>query len=303
MAARAAHPVRGVSVDAAGRQRLQAIAYRLLGSTHDAEDAVSEGLLRWHRLTDEERGAVREPVAWLTTAVSRICLDQLRSARARREQVAGIELPEPRLADAVAAGGAPVDPADAVSLDDSVSFAFLVALQRLTPAERVSFLLHDVFGMPFAEVADVVGRTPAACRQLASSARRNLREERRFDVSGAERDQVVTAFLDACRGGDLQRLIGLLDPQVRSVADGGTAVHVARRPVVGAEAVARYLLGVVAGQRRRGAEPTASVEPVNGRAGIVVRDGGSVVGTLDLSVAGGRVTRVFIQVDPQKLPG
>lgn len=292
-------------LDAAGRRRLQAVAYRMLGSTHDAEDAVSEAVLRWHRLPPEERGQVREPMGWLTTVVSRICLDQLRSARARREEYQGIWLPEPEVHDALAPAGSarPVDPADAVTLDDSVSFAFLVALETLTPAERVSFVLHDVFGVPFPEVAEVVGRTPAACRQLATSARRNLRGDRRRDVPGDERDRVVTAFLDACRGGDLDGLVRLLDPQVTSVADGGTHVHVARRPVVGAETVARYLLGVVAAQRRRVPdEPQTSVGTVNGRSGIVVRAGGTVVGTIDLAIAGGLVTRVFIQVNPDKLP-
>ncbi|MGY1743334.1 MULTISPECIES: RNA polymerase sigma factor SigJ [unclassified Blastococcus] len=289
-------------VPAAGRERLQAIAYRMLGSTHDAEDAVAEALLRWHRLPEEERAGIREPLAWLTTVVSRVCLDTLRSARARREEAAGAWLPEPRLSDPLAPGG-PVDPADAVTLDDSVSFAFLVALERLSPAERVSFLLHDVFGVPFGEIAEAVGRTPAACRQLAASARRHVRDERRYDVAGAERDRVVRAFLDACRGGDLARLVALLDPEVTSVADGGTQIRVARRPVVGAETVARYLLGVMETQRRHLAvEPEATVEPVNGRSGVVIRVGGVVVGTIDLAVRDGLVTRLYLQVDPAKLP-
>jgi RNA polymerase sigma-70 factor (ECF subfamily) len=290
--------------DAAGRERLHAIAYRMLGSTHDAEDAVAEAVLRWHRLPGPERDGIREPLAWLTTVVSRVCLDALGSARARREEAAGAWLPEPRLHDPLAPGGAPVDPADAVTLDDSVSFAFLVALERLSPAERVSFLLHDVFGLPFGEIAGVVGRTPGACRQLATSARRHVRDERRYDVAGEERDRVVAAFLDACRGGDLDRLVGLLDPDVTSVADGGTSIRVARRPVVGAETVARYLLGVMAGQRRRlGMDPVAEVEPVNGRSGVVVRVGPTVVATIDLAVRDGLVTRLYLQVDPAKLPG
>ncbi len=291
-------------LDAAGRRRLHAVAYRMLGSTHDAEDAVAEALLRWHRLGDADRAAVREPLAWLTTVVGRVCLDVLGSARARREEAAGVWLPEPRLHDPVSPGGVPVDPADAVTLDDTVSFAFLVALERLSPAERVSFLLHDVFGVSFPEIAEVVGRTPAACRQLAASARRHVRDERRYDVAGEERDRVVRAFLDACRGGDLDRLVGLLDPDVTSVADGGSSIRVARRPVVGAETVARYLFGVLAGQRRRlDSEPTATVEPVNGRSGVVVRVDGTVVATIDLAVRDGLVTRLYLQVDPEKLPG
>ncbi|RBY83386.1 RNA polymerase subunit sigma-24 [Blastococcus sp. TF02A-26] len=273
----------------------------MLGSTHDAEDVVAEAVLRWHRLPEAERAAVREPLAWLTTVVSRLCLDQLRSARARREQTAGVWLPEPRLSDPLAPAGPP-DPADVVTLDDTVSFAFLVALERLSPAERVSFLLHDVFGVSFAEIAEVVGRTPAACRQLATSARRHVREERRYDVADAERDRVVRAFLDACRGGDLDRLVGLLDPDVTSVADGGVHVRVARRPVVGAATVARYLLGVMTTQRRLlGVDPEATVEPVNGRSGIVIRLGDTVLSTIDLAVRDGLVTRLYLQVDPEKL--
>jgi RNA polymerase sigma-70 factor, ECF subfamily len=288
--------------DSGDRRRLQAIAYRMLGSTHDAEDAVSEALVRWHRLSDDERRGVREPAAWLTRVTARICLDQLRSARAQRERCSGTWLPEPDLRDRPTRGGAPVDPADAVTLDESVSFAFLVALEKLTPAERVSFLLHDVFAVPFAEIAEVVGRTPAACRQLATTARRNLRGQRRREVPAAERDRVVRAFLDACRGGDLAGLVAVLDPGVTSLADGGTQVRVARRPVVGADLVARYLLGVMAAQRRRLADPVATVETVNGRSGIVVRDGGAIAGTIDLCVVDGRVTDVHIQVDPAKLP-
>ena len=291
-----------VDVHAADRRRLQAIAYRMLGSTHDAEDAVSEALVRWHRLPDDDRRQVREPVAWLTRVTARICLDQLRSARAQREQYSGTWLPEPEIRDLTTCGGPPVDPADAVTLDESVSFAFLVALEKLTPAERVSFLLHDVFAVPFAEIADVVGRTPAACRQLATAARRNLRGQRRQEVPAAERDRVVSAFLDACRGGDLAGLVAVLDPDVTSVADGGTRIRVARRPVVGAETVARYLLGVMAAQRKRLADPVAAVGTVNGRSGIVVRDGGAIAGTIDLCVVDGRVTELFIQVDPDKLP-
>jgi RNA polymerase sigma-70 factor (ECF subfamily) len=286
----------------ADRRRLQAIAYRVLGSTHDAEDAVSEALVRWHRLPDGERAQVREPMAWLTRVTARICLDQLASARARREQCTGTWLPEPDLRGLTTGGVPPMDPADAVTLDESVSFAFLVALEKLTPAERVSFLLHDVFAVPFAEIAEVVGRTPAACRQLATAARRNLRGQRRQEVPAAERDRVVGAFLDACRGGDLARLVAVLDPDVTSIADGGSRIRVARRPVVGAETVARYLLGVMAAQRRRLADPVAGVETVNGRSGIVVRDRGVVAGTIDLCIVGGRVTDLFIQVDPDKLP-
>ena len=287
-----------VTKDPELRRRLLAVAYPMVGSHHDAEDVVHEGLARWHQLTDAQRAVVEEPLAWLTKVVSRICLDQLRSARARREQYRGIWLPEPQLD-----GRGPADPADRVTLDDSVSYAFLVALEKLTPPERVSFVLHDVFGVPFAEIAETVGRSAAACRQLAVSARRRLAAERRVDVAGAERDRVVAAFLDACRGGDLRPLVELLDPDVVSVADGGEQVRAARKPVVGAEAVAGYLLGLTAAQQRwaPAARPTMSLEQINGRTGIVVRSGDAVLGTIDLEIVGQRVTRIAMQVNPDKL--
>ena len=287
------------ALDPESRRRMFAIAYRVLGSTHDAEDAVHEGIARWQQLTDEQRRAVRQPVAWLTRVVGRICLDQLRSARNRREQYRGIWLPEP---DIGASGTA--DPADRVTLDDTVSYAFLVALEKLTPAERVSFVLHDVFQVPFDEIAVTVGRSAAACRRLAVSARRHLAAEPRFDVSRGEHDVIVAAFLQACRGGNLRRLVSLLDPHVVSVSDGGDLVRAARRPVVGAETVARYLLNVIDAHRRSAADrATLSLESINGRTGIVVREGPKLVAAVDLVVAAGRVARIALQVNPEKLQG
>ncbi|RIQ37417.1 sigma-70 family RNA polymerase sigma factor, partial [Jiangella rhizosphaerae] len=166
------------------RRQLINVAYRLLGSLADAEDVVQETYARWYAMSTEQRDAIDSPAAWLTTVASRICLDLLRSARARRERYVGEWIPEPlpdrsEWISAPAGGeGDPADPADRVTLDESISMAFLVVLESMTPAERVAFVLHDVFGYPFAEVARIVGRTPAACRQLASSARRRLRSAR-----------------------------------------------------------------------------------------------------------------------------
>jgi RNA polymerase sigma-70 factor (ECF subfamily) len=286
-------------IDDPTRRQLLGIAYRMLGSHHDAEDAVHTALLRWHQLDADERSLIREPAAWLTRVVSRICIDELRSARHRREQYRGIWLPEP-LIDPSQPGGA--DPAERLTLDESVSYAFLVAMERLTPAERVSFILHDVFALPFDEIAETVGRTPAACRQLASSARRHLAAERRYDPPGADRDRTVQAFLDACRGADLEQLVKVLDPDVSSQADGGRAVRAAVRPVHGASNVARYLLSVRSRQRLRMADgPVWSMGMVNGRSGILIRNGDHVVGTIDLAVAGGAVARIAIQVNPDKV--
>ena len=159
----------------AERRRLVALGYRLLGTLEEAEDAVQETYLRWYRLSEDERAAIGNPQGWLTRVASRVCLDVLKSARARREQYVGPWLPEPVPSDLLAGLARPVDPADRATLDDTVSTALLVVLDAMTPAERVAFVLHDVFGLPFGEIAEVVGRTPAAVRQLATSARRGTR--------------------------------------------------------------------------------------------------------------------------------
>lgn len=296
-------------VPAETRSRLFGIAYRMLGSAYDAEDAVQEAFLRWHRLGATEREAVRRPEAWLTTVVSRICLDQLGSARARRESYTGVWLPEPlpgRLAGA-AAGTGQCDPADVVTLEESVSMALLVVMESLTPAERVAFVLHDVFGLSFAEVADVVGRTPQACRQLASSARRHVRNQRRYATDGPDRRRVVEAFARACASGDVEMLVGVLDPQVVVRSDGGGKVTAATRPVVGAGNVARFLLGIVAKVLAEAARhfPGAAVETdlvlVNAQTGLLVRVGDRPVAVVGVGVDGERVAEIDIVVNPDKL--
>ncbi len=165
-------------LDAIMRERRQLInlAYRLLGSVAEAEDAVQETYARWYAMSREQQDAIQSPGAWLTTVASRICLNVLNSARARRETYVGEWIPEPLPERAEWTGGVPADPADRITLDESVNLAFLVVLESMTPAERVAFILHDVFCHSFAEVAEIVGRTPAACRQLASSARRRIRK-------------------------------------------------------------------------------------------------------------------------------
>ncbi|RLQ86564.1 RNA polymerase sigma factor SigJ [Mycetocola zhadangensis] len=289
--------------DSSEYRRLFGVAYRILGSVHDAEDAVQEGFERWQRLTADERDAIREPMGWLTRVVSRICLDELKSARSRRENYVGIWLPEPLLGEAVSVTlpVTSVDPHDSVSLDESISLALLVAMEQLTPPERVSLILHDVFGMPFGEIGEIVGRTADACRQLATSARRNVRSRPRFDVNGSERDAVVGAFARACMDGNLEALAAVLDPEVISRADGGEHIHAARKALRGANAVAVYLLGVLGQQRNRGAAVVPSLEPVNGRTGIVLREGRSIVAVVDLAVADGAVREIALVVNPEKI--
>lgn len=287
-------------------QHLFGVAYRLLGSAQDAEDAIQDGQIRWQQLPDGDRALIREPLAWLTRVVSRICLDQLGSARVRRERYAGIWLPEPvpgridpllSSASVRAAG----DPADAVTRDESVSMALLVVMEQLNPGERVALILHDVFGLPFAEIATIVGRSPDACRQLASTARRHVRSGPRFAASGTDRDRVVAAFARACMGGDLVALAQVLDPDVVSRSDGGGIVSAGTRPIHGLERVARLLVGLV----RRGlpGEPaiTWRLAPVNGRTGLVIEASGAVVSVIDLAVRDGRVAELAAVANPDKL--
>src|SRR5947207_1251893 len=196
------------------RRQLINVAYRLLGSLAEAEDAVQETYARWYALTPDQRDAIASPGAWLTTVASRICLDQLGSARARRERYVGQWIPEPlpEPAEWVSGAGAPADPADRITLDESVSMAFLVVLESMTPAERVAFILHDVFGYPFAEIAAIVGRTPAACRQLASSGRRRIRAAHAPAAPTARQAGIIPALNQAWQASDIATLVALLDP-------------------------------------------------------------------------------------------
>ncbi|WP_461030933.1 RNA polymerase sigma factor SigJ, partial [Streptomyces sparsus] len=205
------------------RAHLLRVAYSTTGSLAEAEDCVQEAWLRLRTLPDP--AAVRDLRAWLTTTVGRLALDALGSARARRERYVGTWLPEPLVERAP-----DNDPADRVTLDESVSMALLIVLERLTPAERAAFLLHDVFGMPFQEVADVVGRSPAAVRQLASRARRHVEQERpRLPPTRAEQRALVAAFATACGTGDLDGLLALLDPDAVYRSDGGGRVNALSR--------------------------------------------------------------------------
>lgn len=296
--------------------QLFGVAYRLLGSTYDAEDAVQEGFTRWHELTEEKRQHVLEPLAWLTRVVSRVCLDRLGSARVRRETYHGIWLPEPILGESGSALGCnhqgfPAgsrlsslsDPADVITLDESVSIALLVAMEQLTAPQRVSLILHDVFQVPFSEVSEIVGKSPAACRQLATAARRNVRSSRRSEVHGGPRDQVIRAFARACVDGDMASLAAVLDPDVTSQADGGKSVSVARRPLRGPRDVARYLLGVLNLERRQRGAFNVTLELVNGYTGMVVRRKNAVVWVLDLQVIDGAVGAIALIANPEKLNG
>ncbi len=240
------------------------------------------------------------PGGWLTKVTGRICLDVLRSARARRERYVGEWVPEPLPARTEWPTGATddstADPADRVTLDESVSMAFLVVLEAMTPAERVAFVLHDVFRYPFSEVADIVGRTPAACRQLASSARRRVDASRAPLSPADQRADVVRAFRQAWEAKDIPALIGLLDPGAVAVGDGGGLVTALLHPVEGAESIARFFA-----DRTLPGRLTVRERTVNGQPGLVAHVDGAVVSVYAFDIANGRIRRIWAVLNPEKL--
>jgi RNA polymerase sigma factor (sigma-70 family) len=284
------------------RRQLINLAYRLLGSLAEAEDAVQETYARWYAMSRPQQDAIESPGAWLTTVASRICLDLLGSARARRERYVGEWIPEP-LPDpaewtSVPLGGITADPADRVTLDESVSMAFLVVLESMTPAERVALILHDVFRYPFAEVAEITGRTPAACRQLASSARRRIRSSQPPSVPAARQAGLVRDFKKAWEARDIDALISLLDPGATAIADGGGLARAALLPIEGGEQIARYIVDLAA---RAPGNVTILERTVNGQPGLVAQQDGVTVTVFAFDIAGGRIKHLWAIRNPDKL--
>jgi RNA polymerase sigma-70 factor (ECF subfamily) len=279
------------------RGHLVAVAYRMLGTLADAEDAVQETYLRFART---ETSGVRVARAWLTTTIARICLDQLGSARARRETYVGPWLPEPAVGagSPAAFAAAPLGPEDRVTLDESVSMAMLVLLESLSPAERTAFVLHEVLGLPYDEIAGIVGRSEAACRQLVTRARARVRDRApRFTADHDQHSGAVAAFLRACSRGSVDELVQVLDPGIVLRSDGGGKVPgVALHPVTGAAKVARLLLGVAARHHA-----VAVSDLVNGSSGLVFEAGGRVVGVMGFTVADDLITEIDFVVNPEKL--
>jgi RNA polymerase sigma-70 factor (ECF subfamily) len=282
------------------RRQLINVTYRLLGSLAEAEDAVQETYARWYAMTPERRDAIASPGAWLTTVASRICLDLLGSARVRREQYVGEWIPEPLPEPAEWPGGVAADPADRITLDESVSMAFLVVLESMTPAERVALILHDVFRYSFAEVAEITGRTPGACRQLASTARRRIRDSPASAAPSSRQARVVSDLKRAWEAADIGALIGLLDPAVTLTADGGGLVSAALEPIEGATEVASYL-AALAVRGAASAGRTFLERTVNGQPGLVAQVDGVTVTVFAFEVAGGRISHIWAVRNPGKL--
>ncbi|MEV4172537.1 RNA polymerase sigma factor SigJ [Nonomuraea sp. NPDC049709] len=278
------------------RRQLINLAYRLLGSLAEAEDVVQETYARWYAMSRQQQEAIETPGAWLTTVASRICLDLLGSARVRRERYVGEWVPEP-VPDRTEWTRPEGDPADRVTLDESINMAFLVVLESMNPAERVAFILHDVFRYSFAEVSEIVGRTPGACRRLASVARRRIREAQAPATPNARQVGIVRDFKRAWESRDIDALVGLLAPDVTGIADGGGVGGTIRRPIVGAARLARFLV--------KGFEKVPGLalleRTVNGQPGLVVQQDGVTVGVMAFDLADDRITHVWAVSNPDKL--
>ena len=271
------------------RTHLRAVAYRMLGSFAEADDAVQEA---WLRLSRSDASGVDNLAGWLTTIVARVCLNVLRSRHTRREELMGVHVPDPVVSRADG-----TSPEDEALLADSVGLALQVVLETLAPAERLAFVLHDMFDLPFDEIAPMVGRSPATARQLASRARRRVRgaDVQTPDPDLARQREVVDAFFAAAHHGDLDALVAVLDPDVVLRSDGGTAHPEASGVLHGAAAVAGRALMV--------AQPSALKRPalVNGAAGVVITLGGQPVAVMGFTVSRGKIAEIDVIIDPERL--
>lgn len=280
------------------RGRLEAIAYRMLGSAGDAEDVVQETYLRWHAA---DRELIETPEAWLTKVLTNLCLNQLTSARVRRETYVGQWLPEP-----VLAGDRMLGPADTAEQRESVSLAMLTLMERLSPNERAVYVLREAFGYPHREIAEILDLTESNCQQIHRRAKQHLATDRtRTEVDEAAARKVVDEFLAAALSGDTDPLIRLLTDDAVGVADGGARVPARRTPVVGALGIARYLRGLfrpsAAKRTIAGGDPDLHAAVVNGGPAVLVSIGERIIGVICLEATSDGVVAVHLQVNPDKL--
>ena len=278
----------------AHRPVLQAIAYRMLGSMAEAEDAVQETFLRWHRQDQAQQlSEIREPKAWLITTLTRHCIDRLRAAKAQRESYVGMWLPEPVVEEPA------VEPVDRLELAETLSMALLMMLERLSPDERAAFLLYEVFETDYPDVARILGKTEAACRQLVHRAKQRVKAGKpRFTPSRAEQEKVMEGFKRAVASGDVAGLAALFSTDATLYSDGGGKAAATLNPIFGAEKIARFFIGV------RDKQPEgARIEPriVNGSLGYVVTVGDTVLQASHFEFDGDRITAVHIVRNPDKL--
>jgi RNA polymerase sigma-70 factor (ECF subfamily) len=273
------------------RARLHGIAYRMLSSRADADDIVQDAYLRWHRTAADE---IRSPEAWLVTTVTRLCIDRLRAARTEREAYVGPWLPEPIVEQA--------EPADsATELASSLSVAFLAVLERLAPEERAAFLLHDVFDTEYDEIARILGKSEAACRQIVSRSRKRVRSDRpRVHVPETARRALLGRFVSAVMAQDKAALLQVLSADVTWTSDGGGKAKAARKVVHGADHVARFVIGVIG---RFGNQCELRSVIVNGEAGLALYGRGQLVSIITVNTDGARILDVYSVLNPDKLKG
>lgn len=283
------------------RRQLARVAYNILGSASDAEDALQEMYLRWYRLSATERAEIAVWIAWKRTVLTRVCLDKLKAVKNRREVYVGEWLPEPILGNGILHDPSrtwqATDPADQLELSQTVSMALLVVLEKMTPAERVSFVLHDIFQYSFNEIAEIIERSPQACRQLAFSARKRINKEDALEASDEEHARLNDAFRKAWILGDINGLVAVLGDQVCAITDGGGEVSASIEPIIGAESVAAFFLSVFERQPNLVIEET----DVNGKPGLIGSADGRIISVISAQVKKGIFSNIWVVRNPKKL--
>ncbi|MBD5781108.1 RNA polymerase sigma factor SigJ [Pelagicoccus sp. NFK12] len=280
----------------AHRSNLEGLAYRMLGSWADAQDIAQETLVKWHRLAESVRSTIREPLAWLHTVASRLSLDRLKSAQRRRESYVGPWLPEPLLTT-------DETPAEAASIDDSITLALLHAMERLSPSERAAFILHDVFDYSFKAVADILQKEPATCRQLASRARKSIRSQRpaKSPVDPNSHQRLLAAFLQAASQGDAQTLEQLLAADAILYSDGGAKAKAVRKPLRSRELIVRLHVGLARKAQKSGQQNTVRFTQLNQQPAALVYTDGFLSSVFSIEIQDGKIQTLYMQRNPDKL--